>query len=57
MLHEAIGIFGLILVLVGGDPPVIFPFVTAAVALNLFVYPRPESVVRRAQGWIYLHAG
>ncbi len=56
-LHEAIGIFGLVLALVGGDPPAIIPFAVAAVILNLFVYPRPERIVREAQGWIYVEAG
>ena len=53
-LNEVIALFGFVLGFVGRDMGTSIPFAVIATALNLVVFPRPESVTARVQRWVQL---
>jgi ATP synthase subunit C len=48
-LHEAIGLVGFVIALVYREPARFWPFLGAAVAMNLLVMPRPLPLLERAR--------
>jgi F0F1-type ATP synthase membrane subunit c/vacuolar-type H+-ATPase subunit K len=46
-LNEGVAVIGFVAALLAQSPPVILPFAVTAVALNLFVFPRPQAVAEQ----------
>jgi hypothetical protein len=51
-LHEVVAVYGFSLAYIENKPLRYLPFMVGAVVLNLFAFPRPKSLVERAQHWV-----
>jgi len=49
IINETVAILGLVLAFLSGDPLKIIPFGIVSLLLNIWMFPRPEAILEKAQ--------